>query len=280
MSKMPAKRKLKQIRCSALSRHKDFNLTEEYVKNILDQKTCAYSGEAFGKDSPNKMTFERVDNDLGYVLGNVVPVKNKYNSRRGSLTLSQLMFAGGLVEEESMELDRPETLSPKLAKIYKTIESLKANKLSREKKCQILLTKQFKKSLNEKELEEFKSLKRKIENAIIEIEKQTAAANQTIKMLKSDLRANVKTLNNAASEYGIIASGLLKIMHASPENKARLYQGLPMLSEESCSTDTLSTTETKKDLSSQSTTIMTRISFLCHKIVNWLKFGSKNTKTN
>lgn len=279
MAKMSAKRKLKQIRCSALSRHKDFNLTEEYVKNILDQKTCAYSGETFGKDSPNIMTFERVDNDLGYVLGNVVPVKNKYNSRRSSLTLSQLMLAGGLVEEESMDLDRPETLSPKLVKIYKTIQSLKANKLSRENKCQSLLTKQFKKFLNEKELEEFRSLKRKIENTDKEIEKQTAAANRTIEMLKSDLRANVKTLNNAAIEYGIIASGLLKIMQASPEDKVRLYQGLPMLSEESCSTDTLSITETKKDSSSQST-MSAKISSLCHKIVNWLKFGSKNTKTN
>lgn len=78
---------------SAQRRNKEFNLTPEYLFNIMQQTHCAYSGEKFGTvkgNHPDSMTLERWNNDLGYVVGNVIPVKQKYNTLRGNKTIEGL----------------------------------------------------------------------------------------------------------------------------------------------------------------------------------------------
>src|SRR5699024_11677600 len=79
---------------SAKRRGKDFNLTSKYIANLLSQEFCAYSGERFDENSTqDKVSFERFNNDLGYVEGNVIPVKVKYNGLRADLYLDELKRA-------------------------------------------------------------------------------------------------------------------------------------------------------------------------------------------
>ena len=79
---------------SAKRRGKDFNLTSKYIANLLRQEFCAYSRERFDENSTlDKVSFERFNNDLGYVEGNVIPVKVKYNGLRADLSLDELKRA-------------------------------------------------------------------------------------------------------------------------------------------------------------------------------------------
>lgn len=85
-------RRLDHTRASAKRRSKDFNLDFNYLKNILDQKVCAYSGESFNNSvEGEKLSLERFNNDIGYIKGNVIPVKKKYNTARSDLTLEELI---------------------------------------------------------------------------------------------------------------------------------------------------------------------------------------------
>lgn len=61
-----------QLFRSSVKRGKEFNLTLKDVHNILQQKTCYYTGTVFEESGPNMRTVDRVDNSLGYVKGNVV----------------------------------------------------------------------------------------------------------------------------------------------------------------------------------------------------------------
>ncbi|AFU63968.1 Srd anti-sigma factor [Salmonella phage STML-198] len=77
---------------SASSRSKEFNLSLKYLMNIMEQDTCAYSGEKFKKElGPDQMTLERFDNNKGYVEGNVIPVKMKYNKLRANFEIDDLI---------------------------------------------------------------------------------------------------------------------------------------------------------------------------------------------
>ena len=88
---LKVKRRLEHTQASAKRRGKDFNLDFNYLVNILDQKVCAYSGEAFNNSiEDEKLSLERFNNDIGYIKGNVIPVKKKYNTMRSDWTLDEL----------------------------------------------------------------------------------------------------------------------------------------------------------------------------------------------
>jgi len=74
-----------QLRKSALSRGKDFNLTFSDVKRLLSRKKCAYTGVAFEPKGDNQRTIDRIDHTKGYVKGNVVPVTDLSNRVKNSL---------------------------------------------------------------------------------------------------------------------------------------------------------------------------------------------------
>jgi hypothetical protein len=79
---------------SASRRNKDFNLSSKYIAELLTQEFCAYSGERFDENSTqDKVSFERFNNDIGYIEGNVIPVKVKYNHLRADLSLDELKRA-------------------------------------------------------------------------------------------------------------------------------------------------------------------------------------------
>ena len=84
-------RKLVNIHSSAQSRNLDFDLTFEYVKKLLEYNTCFYTNVTFTEDGPNARSFDRVDNDSGYVIGNVVACTTDINGKKNNLTIDEIV---------------------------------------------------------------------------------------------------------------------------------------------------------------------------------------------
>ena len=84
-------RKLVNIHSSAQSRNLDFDLTFEYVKKLLEYSTCFYTNVTFTEDGPNARSFDRVDNDRGYVIGNVVACTTDINGKKNNLTIDEIV---------------------------------------------------------------------------------------------------------------------------------------------------------------------------------------------
>lgn len=80
--------KLYRLSKSAPKRKKEFSLGLLYTHNLMQQTHCAYSGRAFTEEDPS--SFERVDNSVGYVEGNVIAVCTSLNELRGSKSLLEL----------------------------------------------------------------------------------------------------------------------------------------------------------------------------------------------
>lgn len=221
-------RRLLKTEASAARRNKDFNLDAAYLRNILEQEVCAYSGEPFKEFGPDMMTLERWDNDKGYVKGNVIPVKKKYNCLRGSLTIEQLVVAGKVKANLVKNLDRPETLSGKAKAHHDTIQRIKKNLEGRVRALEMLLAKDPSK-LNSVDKVQLNTLPTRIESATKELERMTEALAKDMKGVKKDLKHRVKTANDASVGYGIIAKALLRFEHMNAHNYVRLKRGLPMI---------------------------------------------------
>jgi len=84
-------KKLVNIHSSAQSRNLDFDLTFEYVKKLLEYSTCFYTNVTFTEDGPNARSFDRVDNDRGYVIGNVVACTTDINGKKNNLTIDEII---------------------------------------------------------------------------------------------------------------------------------------------------------------------------------------------
>ena len=94
-------RKLINISRSANKRNKEFNLGFNDVKRLLKTKTCFISGMPVVRYFiPSKtsedlipddvLTIERIDNDKGYVKGNVVACSHKWNKLKSNLTVNDI----------------------------------------------------------------------------------------------------------------------------------------------------------------------------------------------
>lgn len=68
----------KQNKKGALRRGKSCHMPYWYMFMNQIQTRCFYSGELFDND----LTLERKDNDIGYQVGNVIPIKGIYNEKR------------------------------------------------------------------------------------------------------------------------------------------------------------------------------------------------------
>ena len=86
------------------SRKKNFDMSFLTFANLKRQTHCAYSGRVFEGDC--QFTFERIDNSIGYVDGNVIAVGSIYNNARGDF------------ENSSQVLERIKTL------VYRINENL------------------------------------------------------------------------------------------------------------------------------------------------------------
>ena len=64
---------------SAGARGLEFSLSFVTYRRLMARKTCAYTGLPFKEKGEQKRTLERIDNKLGYVEGNVIPVIHAAN---------------------------------------------------------------------------------------------------------------------------------------------------------------------------------------------------------
>ena len=87
-----AAKKLVKIQQSASSRGIDFAMTFSEVKRLLAVEKCFFSGVKLNNidDSAKQRTFDRVENDKGYVNGNVVACSKEFNQIKGNLTIDQV----------------------------------------------------------------------------------------------------------------------------------------------------------------------------------------------
>ena len=91
ISDVEVAKKLVNIHSSAQSRSLEFNLTFEYVKKLLEYNTCYYTNVIFTEDGTNARSFDRVDNDKGYVIGNVVACTIDINGKKNNLTIDEIV---------------------------------------------------------------------------------------------------------------------------------------------------------------------------------------------
>ena len=91
ISDVEVAKKLVNIHSSAQSRNLEFNLTFECVKKLLEYTTCYYTNVPFTEDGPNARSFDRVDNDKGYVVGNVVACTVDINGNKNNLSIDEIV---------------------------------------------------------------------------------------------------------------------------------------------------------------------------------------------
>lgn len=92
-------RKYKNLYNSASRRNIEFTLTLTDVRQLLKQKYCHFTGvpllipEGVAENTPefqNTLSIDRLDNEQGYVRGNVVACTYFINRLKGNMTLEQI----------------------------------------------------------------------------------------------------------------------------------------------------------------------------------------------
>lgn len=84
-------KKMVNIHSSASSRNIEFGLTFEDVRKLLEYETCYYTGVQFTEEGNNARSFDRVDNNKGYVTGNVVACTVDINGKKNNLTIDEII---------------------------------------------------------------------------------------------------------------------------------------------------------------------------------------------
>ena len=149
------KQKYENKKKNACSRGIDFSLTEdEFIKLCLflrENRQCAYTNETFvfksttnGQPKPNYPTLERVNNSVGYVLGNVIWVtynSNFLKSKWEDSLCGQLTFSKEEFKTVQQILSSRYKVEEQLNNIYQfvkgettvTVESKEKHEISRSK---------------------------------------------------------------------------------------------------------------------------------------------------
>jgi len=90
ISDVEVAKKLINIYQSAQDRKLQFNLSFEYVRKMLEYKTCYYTNKVFTEDGPFARSFDRVDSDKGYIEGNVVACTVDINGKKSNLSFDEI----------------------------------------------------------------------------------------------------------------------------------------------------------------------------------------------
>ncbi len=87
-------KKLVAIATSAFDRGIEFDLSFASCKKVMTRKTCYFTGVKLTNThlDPNQCTFDRVDNNKGYIDGNVVACSQEFNSRKGNITVEDVQL--------------------------------------------------------------------------------------------------------------------------------------------------------------------------------------------
>ncbi|BBC78066.1 Srd anti-sigma factor [Escherichia phage EcS1] len=206
---------------SASRRSKEFNLSLKYLTNVVTQSRCAYSGELFNDNKEDdKLTLERFNNALGYIEGNVIPVKQKYNKARSDFELLELIqkrdeIAGRIVRSvDAKEAEVSDGTCELSKQAKKTINRIQANIDKR------------KAHLSQKGLPE--EMKKGLSARII-------GGESEIKRLMKGHKANPIMKKPKASKaeetvhsYDIVIKGLTRFENLSWLDKKKIVKGLPL----------------------------------------------------
>ncbi|QPB12331.1 anti-termination [Providencia phage PSTCR6] len=146
---------------NAKRRNKEFKLSLRTVENLLSQTHCSYSGKPFNEKIPKeRLSFERIDNTLGYVDGNVIAVQEVYNKARGNLSLEEFANMGSQPSKDaSKKINQKiqlERYYDKLKKLTKRLDTLNNKKTLDDSEKRLL--KKWTKEINTK-LSEIQFLK-------------------------------------------------------------------------------------------------------------------------
>lgn len=90
LSDVEVAKKLINIYQSAQDRKIDFNLSFEYVRNLLEYKNCYYTGLPFTEEGTLARSFDRIDSEKGYVEGNVVACTIDINGKKANLSFEEI----------------------------------------------------------------------------------------------------------------------------------------------------------------------------------------------
>lgn len=82
--------KLIKLFQSAKDRNIEFDLTLKKVRQLLQVKTCFYTGVEFEETGPLSRSIDRVDSDQGYVDDNVVACTVDINGKKANLTNEEI----------------------------------------------------------------------------------------------------------------------------------------------------------------------------------------------
>lgn len=220
---------------SAQRRHKEFNLTPEYLFNIMQQTHCAYSGEKFGTakgNHPDSMTLERWNNDLGYVMGNVIPVKQKYNTLRGNNTIEGLErkaneIAARIVRSSDSvkpTSDKEASRLEKISEYEKIITSIKTNLRNRENHLSQFVQKEKNGTATSADLELINALRTRIsggKSELAKVERKLSAILASVPNRPSDAEIRVQSIQ-------LIVNSLRRLEKCSMLDKLKLKKGLPL----------------------------------------------------
>ena len=117
ISEIEVAKKLINIYQSAQDRKLQFNLSFEYVRKMLEYKTCYYTNKPFTEDGPNARSFDRVDSDKGYIEGNVVACTIDINGKKSNLSFEEIScIYQKLVKKKGKDTPKKTVETPTLTK--------------------------------------------------------------------------------------------------------------------------------------------------------------------
>jgi|APCry1669190288_1035285.scaffolds.fasta_scaffold86230_2 hypothetical protein len=90
VSDLDVANKLIKLYQSAKDRNIDFDLTLKKVRQLLQVKTCYYTGVKFEENGQLARSIDRVDSSLGYVDDNVVACTVDINGKKANLTNQEI----------------------------------------------------------------------------------------------------------------------------------------------------------------------------------------------
>lgn len=240
---------------NAKKRNKEFSLSLITFANIKSQTHCAYSGVEFDENNP--MSLERVDNNIGYVDGNVVPVLTILNSVRGDLDFKNiderieslsLKIATLMPKDDNFTTTQKRLFDVKRQKRYSNL--LTVNRFLKKKvKCcednlketndRLLIQK-----LNKKQKKHFEDVVCSLETKINRMTKQIKTNEKTLENIylgapiaktnrvKNNKKfvdvSEIKRNEKLIERLKIVKQGLAKFQNLSETDKQKLKIGLPL----------------------------------------------------
>lgn len=181
--------------------------------NILNQRSCAYSGLPFEND----LTLERIDNNKGYIPGNVIAVKSEYNHLRSNHTVETIPAT-----IENLKLKLVSHLETKPVKPRWNYAHQTQRKLSKFKNTGLKLGIKFDWSTIEKSANFDKSLQAELSTVVDNFKKSMQAW--------ADKKLATETL---IEKYDTILKNLVIYSNLSPRQLDRVKVGVDINSTQS-----------------------------------------------